>query len=114
MTPPDRSPAQGLARGSCDVPPGVGLRVAHPPERGAGGDAGPGIDCRTARGPLLGRWRALLQDALADNAPLRRTLGRYFDHAMLDAIAAEHAKGRVLLIGTTNLDARRPVIWNIG
>ena len=37
-----------------------------------------------------------------------------FDQAMLDAIAAEHAKGRVLLIGTTNLDARRPVIWNIG
>jgi hypothetical protein len=33
---------------------------------------------------------------------------------MLDAIAAEYAKGRVLLIGTTNLDARRPVIWNIG
>jgi predicted acylesterase/phospholipase RssA len=57
---------------------------------------------------------ALLQDALADNAPLRATLGRYFDQAMLDAIAAEHAKGRVLLIGTTNLDARRPVIWNIG
>ena len=24
------------------------------------------------------------------------------------------AKGRFLLIGTTNLDARRPVIWNIG
>lgn len=57
---------------------------------------------------------ALLQDALADNAPLRGTLGRYFDQAMLDAIAAEHAKGRVLLIGTTNLDARRAVIWNIG
>jgi hypothetical protein len=36
------------------------------------------------------------------------------DQALLDAIAAEYAKGRVLLIGTTNLDARRPVIWNIG
>ena len=57
---------------------------------------------------------ALLQDALADNAPLRSLIARYFDQAMLDAIAAEHAKGRVLLIGTTNLDARRPVIWNIG
>jgi predicted acylesterase/phospholipase RssA len=33
---------------------------------------------------------------------------------MLDAIAAENAKGRLLLIGTTNIDARRPVIWNIG
>jgi predicted acylesterase/phospholipase RssA len=33
---------------------------------------------------------------------------------MLEAIAAEHAKGRLLLIGTTNIDARRPVVWNIG
>jgi hypothetical protein len=32
---------------------------------------------------------------------------------MLDAIAAEHEKGRILLVGTANLDARRPVIWNI-
>jgi hypothetical protein len=56
----------------------------------------------------------VFQDALADNAPLRRTIDRYVDQALLDAVAAEHAKGRVLLIGTTNLDARRPVIWNIG
>jgi predicted acylesterase/phospholipase RssA len=33
---------------------------------------------------------------------------------VLDAIAAEHAKGRLLLIGTTNLDARQPIIWDIG
>jgi predicted acylesterase/phospholipase RssA len=33
---------------------------------------------------------------------------------MLKEIAAEDAKGRILAIGTTNLDARRPVIWNIG
>jgi predicted acylesterase/phospholipase RssA len=32
---------------------------------------------------------------------------------MLDAIAAEHDKGRILLVATTNLDVRRPVIWNI-
>jgi predicted acylesterase/phospholipase RssA len=32
---------------------------------------------------------------------------------MLREIAAEYAKGRLLLVGTTNLDARRPVIWNI-
>jgi hypothetical protein len=57
---------------------------------------------------------ALFQDAMADNAPLRATIARYFDQAMLDAIAAEYRKGRILAIGTTNLDARRPVIWNIG
>jgi hypothetical protein len=33
---------------------------------------------------------------------------------MLAAIAREYAKGRVLLIGTTNLDEQRGVLWNIG
>jgi hypothetical protein len=69
-----------------------------------------GADVLEERGFLA----ALFQDAMADNAPLRATIARVFDQAMLDAIAAEYKKGRILLIGTTNLDARRPVIWNIG
>ena len=32
---------------------------------------------------------------------------------MLDAIAAERARGRILLVGTTNRDSRRRVIWNL-
>ena len=56
---------------------------------------------------------AIWNDAMADNAPLHKTVAKIFDQAMLDAIAAEYAKGRLLLIGTTDLDARRPVIWNI-
>ncbi len=61
-----------------------------------------------------GYLAALFDDALADNSPLRKTVARYFDQAMLDAIAEEYRKGRILVIGTTNLDARRPVIWDIG
>jgi hypothetical protein len=34
--------------------------------------------------------------------------------AFLAEVAAEHRKGRRLLIGTTNLDAERPVIWDMG
>jgi predicted acylesterase/phospholipase RssA len=68
-----------------------------------------GKDVLQPRGYLA----VLLEDAIADNTPLRRTVAKYFDQAMLDAIAAEHAKGRVLLVATTNLDARRPIIWNI-
>lgn len=56
---------------------------------------------------------AVFDDALADNAPLRRLIARYVTPEMLESIAAEYEKGRLLLIGTTNLDARRPVIWNI-
>lgn len=61
-----------------------------------------------------GYLAAILYDALSDNTPLRKTIARYVNRAMLDAIAAEHAKGRLLLIGTTNLDARQPIIWNVG
>jgi predicted acylesterase/phospholipase RssA len=72
----------------------------------------------TMSGPdvLEARWftAAIWGDAMADNAPLHKTVSRLVDQAMLDAIAVEYAKGRLLLIGTTNLDARRPVIWNIG
>jgi predicted acylesterase/phospholipase RssA len=53
-------------------------------------------------------------DGLADNAPLYRLVAEKVDQQMLDAIAAEYEKGRVLLIATTNLDAQQPVIWNIG
>ncbi len=60
-----------------------------------------------------GLTAVIFDDALSDNAPLRELIARYFDETMLRAIAEEHAKGRVLLIGTTNIDARRPVAWNI-
>jgi predicted acylesterase/phospholipase RssA len=52
-------------------------------------------------------------DALADNAPLQKLVQKQITQEMLDAIAAEHDKGRILLIATTNLDVRRPVIWNV-
>ena len=52
--------------------------------------------------------------ALADSAPLARLIAKYVDRRMLDEIAREYRQGRMLLIGTTNLDAQRPVIWNMG
>jgi len=62
------------------------------------------------------RWltAVLTEDALASNDPLRRTMARYVTQSMLDDIAAAYAQGRLLLIGTTDLDQGRPVIWNIG
>jgi hypothetical protein len=53
-------------------------------------------------------------DALADSKPLANLIARYTSQEMLEEIAAEYRAGRVLLIGTTNLDAQRPVIWDIG
>lgn len=57
---------------------------------------------------------ALFSDAVADASPLAETIARYADQKMLDAIAREYRKGRLLMIGTTDLDAQRPVIWNMG
>lgn len=56
---------------------------------------------------------AIFDDAMADNAPLWRLVEKHVDQPLLDAIAAEYAKGRFLFVGTTNLDARLPVLWNM-
>ena len=45
---------------------------------------------------------------------MRATIAKYIDGAVMQAIADEYRRGRLLLIGTTNLDAQRPVVWNIG
>jgi predicted acylesterase/phospholipase RssA len=56
----------------------------------------------------------LFSDAIADTAPLAKLVTKYVTRELLDAIAAEYAKGRLLLVGTTNLDSREPVYWNMG
>ena len=56
----------------------------------------------------------ILGDAMADNAPLWRLTRKSVNADLLKAIAAEYAKGRFLLIGTADLDARRGIIWDMG
>lgn len=62
---------------------------------------------RAVRGLLGG-------SALASNKLLEALIAKYVDQAFLTKIAAAHGTGRRLLIGTTNLDAQRPVIWDMG
>jgi predicted acylesterase/phospholipase RssA len=57
---------------------------------------------------------AVFGSGLFGNTHLRELVARYIGKDMLGAIAAEHAKGRELLIVTTNLDTQRTVIWNMG
>jgi predicted acylesterase/phospholipase RssA len=45
---------------------------------------------------------------------LRRLVGRYLDDDVISAIAREDRKGRRLLVVTTNLDAQRAVVWDMG
>jgi len=60
-----------------------------------------------------GMLKGVTSDAMADSAPLAKLIAQNTDQALLDAIAAEYAKGRVLLVGTANLDSLEPVIWNM-
>ena len=52
--------------------------------------------------------------AVASTAPLAATIERELDDDLIRAIAREARTGRSLLVGTTNIDAERPVIWDIG
>jgi len=58
--------------------------------------------------------RALLSESLADNAPLVRHLASYATDERIRQVAAEHQKGRRLYVGTTDLDVRRGVFWDMG
>jgi hypothetical protein len=58
--------------------------------------------------------RVLLGDGLIARGKLRELVGRYLTDDVLNAIAREDKKGRRLLVVTTNLDAQRAVIWDMG
>ncbi len=56
----------------------------------------------------------LWRESVADTGPLAKMLDKYVDETMLAEVAAAHAKGRRLIIGTTQLDAQRLVLWDMG
>jgi len=57
---------------------------------------------------------AVFGSSVYSGEPLRRLIERYADDAMISAIATEAAKGRLLLVATTDFDSGEPVIWDLG
>lgn len=53
-------------------------------------------------------------ESLLDTWPLKDLVAKQFTKELLDDIATEHSRGRRLFVLTTNLDAGRPVAWDIG
>ncbi len=53
-------------------------------------------------------------ESLFDSWPLKELIEKRVTPKMLADIAAEHRKGRRFLVATTNQDAGRRVIWNMG
>jgi predicted patatin/cPLA2 family phospholipase len=74
--------------------------------------------CTSARTKDILKMKSLLtilwREALADSQPLANLVAKQVDAKVLAAIARDHAKGRRLFIGTTQLDAQRLVIWDMG
>ena len=71
---------------------------------------------RTAPHDILKKrsvFSLLTSDSVADNSPLWRRVEMEVTRELLDVIAAEYVKGRLLLIGTADLDARQASIWNM-
>jgi predicted acylesterase/phospholipase RssA len=60
--------------------------------------------------PFLG----LFGQGLYSTAPLQRIVASQIDQKVLDDIATAYRNGRRLFVITTNLDAQRPVLWNMG
>jgi len=56
----------------------------------------------------------LLGTSLFKTAPLRELIARHVDEALLAAVAREYRAGRRLYVVTTNLDAQRTSIWDMG
>jgi len=51
--------------------------------------------------------------SLSDSAGYNALIDQTITQGLVDEIAREADAGRILLIGTTNLDFARPVIWNV-
>ncbi|GMQ89689.1 MAG: patatin-like phospholipase family protein [Gammaproteobacteria bacterium] len=58
--------------------------------------------------------RRLSADSLSNSRPLERLIAQYVTEDVIQKVAAEHSRGRRLYIGTTNMDAQRLVVWNMG
>ena len=68
-------------------------------------------DVSRPRNPLT----KFLGDSLSDPSPLRDLIARYISQEVLNEIGREWTTNRRwLLVGTTSLDSRQAVIWNIG
>lgn len=58
--------------------------------------------------------RGLIGESFATNDPLREQVERMLTPRVVRRIAEEHCKGRRLYVGTTERDAKRFVVWDIG
>jgi len=85
---------------------------------------GPEYDCRANRLYVgvkaediycFRSWVTIpFRDSLATSWPLRKLIETQLSQDLVAKIAAEHHRGRRLYVGTTNLDTKKLVVWDLG
>ncbi len=59
-------------------------------------------------------FNAIFGSGVFKTEPLKLLVARYIDENLLNLVAAQHRRGRRLFIVTTNIDAQRTAVWNMG
>ena len=103
-----------------DIVTGISAGALQAPFAFLGSDYDSALEVYSTVGPDdVFRERSLYnilrdRDAVADFTPLMNLIARRFGEIELRAVAREYKRGRLLFIGTTNLEAQLLVIWNMG
>jgi hypothetical protein len=72
------------------------------------------VSARTGHLLRLRGIAVLFRPGVYEGKPLIELVNHYVTDALIQEIARESAKGRMLLIATTDLDKEEPVIWDMG
>src|SRR6267142_1749733 len=57
---------------------------------------------------------AIFGSSMYSGTPLKELVDRYATDALIEAIALEASKGRLLLVATTDVNTGEPVVWDLG
>jgi Patatin-like phospholipase len=57
---------------------------------------------------------AIFGSGVFKTEPLKLLIAQYVDEDLLHLVAAQHRRGRRLFVVTTNIDAQRTAVWNMG
>src|SRR5260370_34419692 len=57
---------------------------------------------------------AIFGSSMYSGTPLKELVDRYATDSLIEAIAVEASKGRLLLVATTDVNTGEPVVWDLG
>lgn len=57
---------------------------------------------------------AIVGSSIYASSPLRDLIARFADESLVDAVAARHREGKLLIIATTDVDRQSTTLWNMG